>query len=58
MKEMKHETFRSGRMSFEKDFAGYLIGNRKNNWKASKCTFFRAGDNTKSWAVCSFERYS
>jgi hypothetical protein len=43
-------------MGFEKDFADYLIGNRKDHWKVSKCTFFQAGDNTKAWAVCSFER--
>ena len=56
MKETKHETFRSGKMSFEKDFADYLIANHKDQWKASKCSIFRSGDHTKSWAVCSFER--
>ncbi len=58
MKEVKHETFRSRSASYEKDFADYLIGNRKDNWKASKCTFFKTGGNTKSWAICSFERWS
>jgi len=56
MKEIKHETFRSGMMSFERDFADFLIGNHEDHWKASKCTFFRTSDNMKSWAVCSFER--
>ena len=58
MKEIRHEALRSGRASFDKDFADYLIGNRKNNGKASKCTFFQTGGNTKSWAVCSLERQS
>jgi hypothetical protein len=57
MKEIKHETFRSGRTSFGKNFADYLIGNQKDHWKANKCTFFQTGGNMKSWAVCSFERW-
>jgi len=38
MKEIKHETFRSGMMSFERDFSDFLIGNHEDHWKASKCT--------------------
>jgi hypothetical protein len=56
MKEIKHETFRSDMMSFENDFAGYVIGNYEDHWKTRKCTFFRDGNKMKSWAYCSFER--
>jgi len=56
MKEIKHETFRSGSASFEKNVADYLIGSRKDHWKASKCPFFQTSDEMKSWAVCFFER--
>jgi hypothetical protein len=57
MKDIKHETLRSERMSFEKDFSDYLIGNHKDHWKASKCTFFQSEEHMKSWAVCSFVRW-
>jgi len=55
MKEIKHETFRSGTMGFERDFADFLISNNKDHWKAKKCTFFRDSDKLNSWAFCSFE---
>jgi hypothetical protein len=58
MNETKHEAFRSGKMSFEKDFADYLIGNRMDHWKASRCTFFQSENNMKSWAVCTFGQWS
>jgi len=56
MEDVKHETFRSGRMSFERDFANFLIGNHEDRWKVSNCTFFRSDDDMKSWAFCSFQR--
>jgi hypothetical protein len=56
MKATKHETFRSGKASFDKDFGDFLIANSKDHWKVSQCTFFRSHDGMKSWAFCSFQR--
>jgi hypothetical protein len=56
MKEIKHETFRSGSVGFDKDFADFLVANKEDHWKVDKCTFFRSDGDMRSWAFCSFRR--
>jgi hypothetical protein len=56
MEAVKYETFRSGSMSFDKDFAAFLTANNEDRWKVNKCTFFRSDDDKKSWAFCAFQR--
>jgi hypothetical protein len=54
-KELKHETFRAGTDSFDREFADFLVSMRQDNWSVKKCTFFHDGNRMKSWAFCAFE---
>jgi len=56
MGETKHEAVRASMSSFETGFSDYMIENREGNWRPTRCTFFRDGDQKRSWAYCSFER--
>jgi len=49
-------TFRSGSISFEREFADFLIDKPEDRRKLSNCTFVRSDDDMKSRALCSFQR--
>lgn len=57
VKESKQETFRAASGAFNREFAEFLMSRGRDRWRVEKCVFFRDGNQMRSWASCSFERW-